>query len=63
MIYVTTKKYVCHTLEQVQSKYDPDLSKQILAWINDIVEGVNIDTDGSEDNFHAVLKNGVVLCK
>ncbi|OTF76782.1 calponin-like protein [Euroglyphus maynei] len=48
----------------VQSKYDPDLSRQILEWINDIVEGVNIDTsDGSEDNFHTVLKSGVVLCK
>lgn len=47
----------------MQSKYDPDLSRQILEWINDIVDDVDINTDGSEDNFHAVLKDGVVLCK
>ncbi|KHJ47572.1 hypothetical protein D918_01727 [Trichuris suis] len=47
---------------QIKSKFSPDQASQLLTWIRDISEQ-EIDTDGSMENFIAVLKDGVVLCK
>jgi len=47
---------------KMKSKYDPEVSTQILEWIADIT-GEQIDTDGSEENFYQVLRTGALLCK
>jgi len=46
---------------KVLGKYDPESGAQVLRWIAE-VSGQAIDTDGSHENFCAVLKDGTVLC-
>lgn len=46
----------------MKAKYDAELSHELLQYIAEIT-GEQIDTDGSEDNFHQVLKSGAVLCQ
>jgi len=42
-------------------KYDPEMGAQVLQWVREIT-GQSIDTDGSHQNFCAVLKDGTILC-
>lgn len=44
------------------SKYDVQLAHDTLEWIAK-TGGLDINTDGSMENFIQVLKDGVVLCK
>jgi len=45
---------------KILGKYDPEAGAQVLRWISD-VSGQTFDTDGSYENFIAVLKDGKVL--
>ncbi|KAL1419375.1 hypothetical protein MTO96_005449 [Rhipicephalus appendiculatus] len=46
---------------KIQSKYDPELAGQLLAWVKDVT-GQDINTSGDMDNFYDTLKDGVLLC-
>ena len=46
----------------MKSKYDPQLSQDLLEWIAEVT-GEDINTDGKEENFQQVLANGEILCK
>ncbi|KAH7946589.1 hypothetical protein HPB52_001624 [Rhipicephalus sanguineus] len=48
--------------QKIQSKYDPELAGQLLAWIKDVT-GQDINTSGNMDNFYETLKDGVLLCQ
>ena len=54
--------FVFSPCKQMKSKYDKQLSADLLEWIAEIT-GEEIDTDGSEENFQKVLANGEILCK
>lgn len=43
-------------------KFDKNLATEILQWIQ-TTTGESINTSGDMDNFGAVLKNGMLLCK
>lgn len=46
---------------KIQSKYDPELAGQLLAWVKDVT-CQDINTSGDMDNFYETLKDGVLLC-
>lgn len=43
------------------AKYDANLEKEVIAWVNALVPGTNL-SPGSQ-NVHEPLKSGVVLCQ
>ncbi|CAG2103878.1 unnamed protein product [Medioppia subpectinata] len=47
---------------KINSKYDPQLSHQILVWIKDLLNE-DIDTNGENNSFYETLKDGTVLCR
>lgn len=49
-------------LFQVNAKYNEDLAKESLEWINVITDD-DLNTAGDMDNFYEVLKDGTILCK
>jgi len=50
------------THAKVNSKYSEEAAGEALHWIKEVLKE-DIDTDGSQDNFYEVLKNGQVLCR
>ncbi|XP_045195626.1 myophilin-like [Mercenaria mercenaria] len=50
---------------KVNAKYDEDLARQALTWVNSRITATGhepITTDGSRENFHKTLEDGTVLC-
>jgi len=47
---------------KINSKYSEDQARECLEWIN-AVTGESVDTNGSQDNFWEVLKDGKLLCQ
>jgi len=47
---------------KINSKYSEEQAKECLEWIK-VVTKEDFDTNGSQDNFWEVLKDGSLLCK
>jgi len=58
----TKSGLAAETHAKVNSKYSEDAAEEVLYWIRDVL-GEDICTDGSQDNFYEVLKDGQVLCR
>ena len=54
-------------LFQINAKYDPDIAEECLEWVQDLLidagEESDFNIDGSSQNFHSALKDGVILAK
>ena len=46
----------------MNSKYDPELSHQILVWMKELLNE-DINTSGEKDDFYETLRDGTVLCR
>lgn len=49
--------------EKVLSKYDVNLTSEVLQWIATITGDEELNTDGSIENFTNLLKDGQLLCR
>jgi len=58
----TKSGLAAETHAKVNSKYNEDAAGEVLYWIREVL-GEDICTDGSQDNFYEVLKDGQVLCR
>lgn len=49
--------------EKVLSKYNVNLTSEVLQWIATITGDEELNTDGSIENFTNLLKDGQLLCR
>jgi len=47
---------------KINSKYDVDLSSQLLRWMGQVMNE-SLNTSGEKENFYELLKDGTVLCR
>jgi (p)ppGpp synthase/HD superfamily hydrolase len=47
---------------KINSKYDTELSSQVLQWMRDVMNE-DLNTSGEKEAFYETLKDGTVLCR
>ncbi|CAG2225465.1 myophilin-like [Mytilus edulis] len=58
----TKSGFAAEAQQKNLDKFDKNLAAEILQWIQ-TTTGESFNTSGDMDNFGAVLKNGILLCK